>query len=222
MQGKKSIEYYDNLGMKYDFFAEKANYKSPEIIYRLLKKNGLKDKISLLDIGIGTGLCSERFTNKNIEVTGIDGSQKLLDECKEKGFEGELILADLSTGLLPIHDKAFDIFICSGIFEFIHEPLTLFSEIKRLATSNFVLALTVRTADANKHFETIVIGNKIIDKNVYDVTGVKCIHYSDKDILDFVFESDLKIIDSYTYDAYVSPNNNSITRNKLYVVKNER
>jgi ubiquinone/menaquinone biosynthesis C-methylase UbiE len=221
MKKKKSIEYYDNLTEKYDSFAINANYKSPNVIFDSLNKFNLNQFSSLLDIGIGTGLCSEKFSGIDLKITGIDGSKKLIEQCAKKKIADELIVADLSSGKIPIKNKKFDIILCSGLFEFIHKPNMFFEEIKRISSKNFILALAVRTKELNSHLKTIKIKNELIDENVFNKTGVKCIHYQEEDLINYLKKAKLKIIDEIIYEAYISPNNESGIKNKLYIISNE-
>ena len=68
----------------------------------------------VLDIGIGTGLLSEVLYNKGIQITGVDFSEKMLSQARQKMPQGSFIQFDFNAGLpAELNDSKFDCIISS-------------------------------------------------------------------------------------------------------------
>ncbi len=127
----------DNLKLANDFAADydktinSNNWIGPDVIF--IQLNSLiQPKSKILDLGIGTGASSIPFKQKGHSITGIDGSEKMLEICKVKKTADELILHDLEKTPYPLKDKAFDAVISNGVFHLIHPISPAFSEVMRL------------------------------------------------------------------------------------------
>ncbi|MCI0494314.1 class I SAM-dependent methyltransferase [candidate division KSB1 bacterium] len=129
---------------EYDFLARKYQWYGPEILFGLcyeLVKPGDK----LLDIGIGTGLCSSLFFKLGLEIYGMDSSDEMLAICKEKSITRELRNWDLLNTPLPYSDAQFDLIIAGGVFHFFENLQPIFKEIVRLIKPNGIFAFITKT-----------------------------------------------------------------------------
>jgi predicted TPR repeat methyltransferase len=96
-----------------------------EILADYLTQNKFsKEKISILDLGCGTGLCGQEIRNKNIngKLIGIDISPNMVDKTKEKKIYHEVEVADIKEYLANTTHKfevisAADVFIYIGKLE---------------------------------------------------------------------------------------------------------
>lgn len=130
--------------LEYDQLARKYQWYGPEILFGLcyeLVKPGEK----LLDIGIGTGLCSSLFFKHGLEINGLDSSDEMLEMCRQKGIAAELKNCDLLNMPLPYPDAQFDIIISGGVFHFFEDLQPIFKEIARLTKPNGIFAFTTKT-----------------------------------------------------------------------------
>ena len=128
----------------FDQLAQKYQWYGPEILFGLcyeLVKPGDK----LLDIGIGTGLCSSLFFKHGLEIYGLDSSDEMLEMCKKKGIKTELKNWDLLNMPLPYSNAQFDIIISGGVFHFFEDLQPIFNEIARLIQPNGIFAFTTKT-----------------------------------------------------------------------------
>jgi len=128
----------------YDQLARKYQWYGPEILFGLcyeLVKPGDK----LLDIGIGTGLCSSLFFKHELELYGLDSSDEMLAMCKKKGIAKELKKWDLLDMPLPYPAAQFDIILAGGVFHFFEDLQPIFKEIARLIKPNGIFAFTTKT-----------------------------------------------------------------------------
>jgi len=72
---------YKNIASDYDIKIKQYNWIAPDLIYANMLGYVAKDK-KLLDVGVGTGISSERFYNNNIELYGLDNSPEMITICK--------------------------------------------------------------------------------------------------------------------------------------------
>jgi len=128
---------YDQLARKYQWFG-------PEILFGLCYEF-VKPGDSLLDIGIGTGLCSSLFFRLSLEIYGMDSSEEMLAICREKGITRELKNWDLLNIPLPYSDAQFDQIISGGVFHFFEDLQPIFNEICRILKPNGIFAFTTKT-----------------------------------------------------------------------------
>lgn len=98
----------DNQGKKYDLIAEgfakmrDSFYKEQKYLDELIKRTPTKS--SILDVGCGSGVpIASYLIEQGFDVTGIDGSQKLLDIAKEKCPKMKGILGDVR--LVTLNEK---------------------------------------------------------------------------------------------------------------------
>ncbi|MBS0286693.1 MAG: class I SAM-dependent methyltransferase [Proteobacteria bacterium] len=90
----------DNQGKRYDLIAEgfakmrDSFYKEQKYLDKLIKL--IPSQSSILDVGCGSGYpIASYLIEKGFEVTGIDGSQKLLDIAKELCPKMKGVLGDV-------------------------------------------------------------------------------------------------------------------------------
>jgi len=127
----------------YDQLAQKYQWHGPEILFGLCYKF-VKPGDSLLDIGIGTGLCSSLFFKHGLEIHGLDSSDEMLAMCRQKGIAQELKKWDLLDTPFPYPDARFDIIISGGVFHFFEDLQSIFKEISRLIKPSGIFAFTIK------------------------------------------------------------------------------
>jgi predicted TPR repeat methyltransferase len=118
MSSEIALKAADNIASDYDRYVRERNWIGPEAVFSLLKSYISRGQ-NLLDIGIGTGLCSIEFHKAGLKIYGIDGSSEMLKVCKKKKITQELLLADLTRDKLPFEGKQFDFIISYGVFHII-------------------------------------------------------------------------------------------------------
>ena len=86
---------------------------------------------SLLDIGTGSGLFAEEFYKRDIEVTGIDANQEMLDAAKDYLPKCQFKLAPAES--LPFEDKSFDMVFMGLVLHEVDDFAKVLKEIARVA-----------------------------------------------------------------------------------------
>lgn len=93
-QGKKYVLIAEGFAKMRDSF-----YKEQKYLDELIKH--ISRKSTILDVGCGSGFpIASYLIEQGLDVTGIDGSQKLLDIAKEKCPQMKRVLGDVRTVIL--------------------------------------------------------------------------------------------------------------------------
>lgn len=115
----------------YDEEAAAIDWRGPRLIFGLMS-DFIRPGQTVLDIGTGTGLASEPFSEAGLRVTGMDISGSMLAVCRKKGFAAELVQHDLTEIPYPFGDRSFDHVISTGVFQFFFGLDSIFQEVGRL------------------------------------------------------------------------------------------
>ncbi len=144
---KKEImeSYYDNLFSKKKSFREiwegkvGVNYRVPREVGYLIRflKNKDPENLSILEIGAGDGLSSEKVTNtlkiKNYVATELsaEGVRKL----KKKGINTK----QMDATNLKLKDNSFDVVCCFNVMHHVDNPKKMAQEMLRVTKKYFLL-----------------------------------------------------------------------------------
>lgn len=158
---KAPSEYIENLFNSYaeNFDAEllnNLNYKTHELLYKLFiastnyKSN---NKLNILDLGCGTGLCGEAFKSLAINLTGVDISANMLEIASKKNIYNNLIKSDLDIFLknkkLNITHN-FDLVILADVLVYYGELIPLFENIKHNLSENGYILFSTELLESNQ------------------------------------------------------------------------
>lgn len=125
-----------------DFSKTRQNLLWPEIDYFM---SHIKDGQTILDLGCGNGRLLNYLKNKEINYTGLDNSQELINNAKQlyPKFCEKFFVADMFA--LPFEDESFDVIFCLASFH--HLPsktlrLQALSEMKRVLKKDGKVLMT--------------------------------------------------------------------------------
>lgn len=195
---------HDKYAEEYDSLLRQFESHASEIIFGLVfeyTNSGEK----LLDIGIGTGLSSSLFKKANLEIYGLDNSEKMLKICKQKNIALDLKLFDLKENFLPYNDLEFHHVIAVGLFHFFYNLENFFKESNRILKEGGTFSFTVKdsktriSCEDDKEYGITVYGHsaKYIDELIrkYDFKLLKR--------LKFITFKDLSKKEHLCFKAYV-------------------
>ena len=106
----------------------------------------------LLDIGIGTGLGSIKFSRVGLRIYGLDESQDMLNACQSKSFAAELKRYDINLDTIPYKDQYFDHVISCGVFHFIGDLSDIFTDARRVMKKDGLFAFTIAPQETNMDY----------------------------------------------------------------------
>lgn len=130
-----SVEYmervYNTYAGVYDFLFGKV-FHSGRLLGPELLELAAGDK--LLEVGIGTGLCLPLLP-RNIDLTGVDLSQGMLDQCQKRaeslGLKG-VKLRKMDATKLEFPDHSFDRVLAAYFISTVPDPVRVVQEMKRV------------------------------------------------------------------------------------------
>ena len=97
----------------------------------------------LLDIGIGTGLASEKFSQIGLSVCGLDASEDMLNACRSKSFADELTVYNMNHDRIPYGDNTFDHLISCAALHFLYDLQILFNDVSPVMKPGGVFAFSI-------------------------------------------------------------------------------
>jgi len=127
------IKVHENLD---DYVRE--NYFT--ILSRVVELTEPSHGLSILDIGIGTGLLTERFP-EGLSLYGVDVSERMMDKIREKGLNVHLSKGDFCD--IPFPAGHFDRVVSTFAFHHLTpaEKVAAFKEIDRVLNNHGVLVI---------------------------------------------------------------------------------
>ncbi len=151
-------EYIKNLFNKYaqnfeNHLLNKLGYTSPSFFKETLNDLGLTNKKfnTAIDLGCGTGLVGAEFRNMVDVLIGIDLSEKMIRQAKEKNVYDELIVSDLVNGLKTLKTN-FDLFISADVFAYIGDLASLFDSVKKHANNESLFIFSTEDMSGDGFF----------------------------------------------------------------------
>lgn len=147
-ESRNAIHIHDRDAAAYDEFVAAYGSYVHDVLFGLCFEY-VRRGDSLLDLGIGTGLSSAPFAKAGAAITGVDGSQEMLEVCQRKGIAAELRCHDLLETPLPYPAAAFNHVIACGVFHFFADLDPLVGEACRLMQQGGTFAFTAVVPDAD-------------------------------------------------------------------------
>jgi predicted TPR repeat methyltransferase len=136
------IANHDQYAESYDSQVKEYSSYGHDVLFGMCYEY-VKPGENLLDLGIGTGLSSVHFAGVGLEITGLDGSDGMLNECRKKDFAKELKQCNIQDVPLPYKDESFSHVICCGVFHFFGNILPMIEDSVRMLKPGGIFAFTV-------------------------------------------------------------------------------
>ena len=138
---------YAETASEYDALVEQFQSHADAAVFGMMYDH-IRAGERILDIGIGTGLASERLARYGLEVYGVDSSQAMLEQCAQKGIAKGLTLADVNAETVPFDDAFFDHVLTCGVLHFFEDLAQVFGEVVRVLKEGGTFTFTIM-ADAD-------------------------------------------------------------------------
>ncbi|MDR4510030.1 MAG: methyltransferase domain-containing protein [Candidatus Brocadiaceae bacterium] len=106
---------------------------------------------TVLEVGVGTGLSLSLYPNE-VQVTGIDISEEMLNKAKEKKEHHQLShvnLCAMDASALAFADRSFDKVVASHVITVVPDPLKTLHEIRRVCKNDGSIFILNYTGSGN-------------------------------------------------------------------------
>lgn len=148
--------YYDIIADIYDRTRWLTESVAEEVADFIVELVNASPETSFLEPGVGTGLNVLPLLRRGYAVTGIDVSQEMLDQFRQKLHEypQNLTLIHADASRLPFPDRSFDVVLTVHMIHTVSNWKTFLDEIDRvLKTGGFYLNAQWITPPARMEFE---------------------------------------------------------------------
>lgn len=183
LERNKRRDFYTRIAKGYDDCAvNEIGYTA----YRDLPSRALElrpEAKTALDLACGTGLSSNCFFDRGMDVTGIDYAHGMIEVAQTRPYK-QLFCQSIED-TLPIDDNYFDIAIAIGVTEFLSAPAKLVKNVWKTLCVGGIFALTLPVPSENAQSLSIK-------------------SYSLDDFLRFVDDDQFEVADSFSLYGWKS------------------
>jgi len=152
----KKLNYYDNIAQIYDQTHWLTESVAEEVADFIIELTSATPETSFLEPGVGTGLNVLPLVRRGFSVTGIDISQEMLAQFRQKlqKTPPNLKLINGDASKLPFIDNSFDVVLTVHMIHAVSEWKTFLDEIQRVVKpQGFYLNCQWITPPARREFE---------------------------------------------------------------------
>ncbi len=128
-------------------------YSAPVVMNRLVHSALGKNPPSLdiLDLGCGTGLCAQNFTDIANSITGVDLSERMLDKARALGIYDHLAQNDIAS-FLAGQDTAYDLILAGDVFVYLGNLTAIFPACARALRDHGLLCFSTERANDDRPY----------------------------------------------------------------------
>ena len=145
---------FDNFAEKFEKNLANLEYKVPELIKSVLPT---KTNLITLDAGCGTGLLAPYLFPISDTLDGIDLSEKMLKQAKEKNLYTHLIKTDIIPYLIE-HKSTYDLICLADVVCYFGQTASLFNETFDSLKENGELIFTIEKLESDENYTLSTTG----------------------------------------------------------------
>lgn len=149
MHIEKVIEAYDHVASDYDALLERYWHIDRKPLIASLQ---LSSGQTVLDAAVGTGLNLPAYP-EGVKVTGIDLSQKMLNEARKKTISADIILQIMDLQNMTFPDDSFDAAASGYTLCVVSNPVVALEEILRVTKPGALIAILDYCKSRNPEIE---------------------------------------------------------------------
>ena len=146
---------FDAYAESFDLHLTKGlSYHTPEKLFNAVSSNlrNKQEKLDILDLGCGTGLCGPLFRDAARHLVGVDLSPGMLDKARKRNVYDDLLLGDV-TQALSIAPVAYDLIISTDVFIYIGDLQRIFESVHAALRPGGLFAFSTENAENVDKYE---------------------------------------------------------------------
>ncbi len=170
-------ELFDVFASDFDNVLSELEYDSPKIIAQYLQefltaKNN--DKISILDLGCGSGLCGKYLKKifKKSRIVGVDISAQMLKTAKAKNVYDELIKGDI-INCFDVKKEVFNVVVASDVLTYFGKLDAIFEKVDSVLCKNGVFTFTISENKINNNDYFLMPSSRFVHTQKYVENEIK-------------------------------------------------
>jgi len=126
-------------------------YRTPELIHQLAMETYTNpEKLDILDLGCGTGLCGVYFHNISNSLTGVDLSRRMIEKARERNIYSTLHQTDIIDALEP-SEHEYDIILAADVFVYVGNLSDIFTGCRRALRNGGMLIFSVESIEGDNY-----------------------------------------------------------------------
>lgn len=146
---------YDEYATSYDkHLSVTLKSKTPELVYNATIKHAGDRNTNriILDLGCGTGICGKLFKPHASTLNGVDLSEEMIKQAKEKNIYTTLFTSDI-IDFFNTNSLKYDFIVSSDVIIYIGNLTTLFKLVKSALNPDGLFVFSVESAkDSNEDY----------------------------------------------------------------------
>ncbi len=143
---------FDDYASVFDLHLTRSlEYTLPQEIGSALRRwHGASErKLTIIDLGCGTGLCGAELTGLIEHLAGVDASAAMLEHADRRGIYHNLVEGDLEQYLAITPDSSTDCVIAADVFIYVGELAGIFREVARVLQTGGLFIFSVESLQDN-------------------------------------------------------------------------
>ncbi|MCO8121543.1 tetratricopeptide repeat protein [Stieleria sp. TO1_6] len=152
---RASVEYvqrtFDQFAHHFDEQLSKLDYQTPQRIGEIISQQVAETKLKLLsvaDLGCGTGLCGPYLRPMAQQLIGIDLSENMLAEARQRELYDELLQRDLTEYLTDCPDQH-DLLVSADTLIYVGELLSTFAAAAKSLRPGGLFVFSIETPETD-------------------------------------------------------------------------
>ena len=154
-------EYFDSLAATFTHDQlEEFDYKGHILLSNAVRAQLVPGRLdhTVLELGVGTGLCGSQLRDVCLHITGVDLSQLMLKQAMQmqdkdgKKIYDALIERDMGSFLKEAHEDAYDVVLASNVFSYVGDLKEVSAQIARVLKTGGLCAFTADKLDKGEDF----------------------------------------------------------------------
>lgn len=147
------VELFNGYANRFDtHLVGTLKYEIPKIFFTTVTSHiDNPDKLDILDLGCGTGLCGETFSELAGQLVGIDLSPKMLAKARKRNIYTRLIENDVTLGLEQL-DQTFDLVLSGDVFVYIGNLEKIFPLVVKCLNPGGLFAFSIEANEGGEDY----------------------------------------------------------------------
>ena len=138
---------FDNYARNFDEHLTKfLGYRAPQLIFQAVGRASPPERMDILDLGCGTGLCGQLFKPMASTLSGIDLSSAMIEQARQRGIYSRLVVGDLLESTAATAGL-FDLVTACDVFCYLGDLSPIFQKVAGVLKPGGLFAFTVEAID---------------------------------------------------------------------------